>query len=95
MILVLAYSYKFFGYLFKLSSFVKIAVASAAMYILSRYFAGGQYAFILWSAVLFAIYLGILFTLKEFGASDLETVKMMLKRKKKIVADPPEEEVIL
>jgi stage V sporulation protein B len=92
MILVLSYSYKFFGYLFKLSSFLKIAVASAVMYFLSTFFSGGHYTFVLWSAVIFAIYLGILFALKEFGASDLETVKMMLKRKKKNIE--PEEEII-
>jgi stage V sporulation protein B len=92
MALVLVYSYRFFGYLFKFSSFAKIIIASAAMYSLSTFFAGGHYIFVLWSAILFAVYIFILFALKEFTAADFETVRQMLKRKKlKTEADVEEE----
>lgn len=94
MLLVLAYSYNFFGYLFKFSSFVKIIIASAIMYFASTFFPGGHYAFILWSATLFAIYILILFALKEFGASDLEVVKQLLAKKKLKTAVDVEEEAL-
>jgi stage V sporulation protein B len=82
MVLVLAYSYRLFGYLFKFSSFVKILIASAIMYFASTLFPGGHFAFILWSAVLFAIYIFLLYIFREFGVSDLEVVKQLLQRKK-------------
>ena len=82
MILVLAYSYKFFGYLFRLSSFLKIVFASAVMYFASKFFAGGHYIFILRSVVLFAVYLFILLIFKEFGAPEFEIVKQIIMRKK-------------
>ncbi len=82
MVLILAYSYRFFGYLFKFSSFLKIALASSVMYFLSTFFPKGHYAFIAWSAILFAIYLLLLFALKEFGSRELELAKQLLKKKK-------------
>jgi stage V sporulation protein B len=82
MVLVLAYSYNFFGYLFKFSSFVKIIIASVIMYFVSTFFPGGHYTFILWSVILFVIYILILFALKEFGALDLEILKQLLQKKK-------------
>jgi len=82
MILILTYSYNFFGYLFKFSSFLKITLASVIMYLLSIFFPKSHYAFILWSVILFIVYLGMLYVFKEFGASELETMKLMLKRKK-------------
>ncbi len=88
MALILAYSYKYFGYLFKLSSFLKIVLASAIMYFLSTFFSGGHYVFIAWSAILFAIYLLLLFVLKEFGSQELELAKQLLRKKK-----APEEEL--
>ncbi len=92
MLLVLAYSYNFFGYLFKLSSFVKILIASTIVYFASTFLSGGHYIFILWSTVLFVLYILILFALKEFGAPEFEIVKQLLKRKKiKTEADMEEE----
>lgn len=82
MVLVLAYSYNFFGYLFKFSSFVKILLASAIMYFVSTFFPSGHYTFILWSAILFAVYIFLLYIFREFGASDLEIVKQLLQKKK-------------
>jgi stage V sporulation protein B len=94
MVLVLAYSYNFFGYLFKFSSFVKIIIASAIMYFVSTFFPGEHYAFILWSAVLFAIYIFLLYIFCEFGASDLELVKQLLAKKKLKTAADVEEEAL-
>jgi stage V sporulation protein B len=92
MALVLAYSYNFFGYLFKFSSFVKILLASAIMYFASAFFPEGKYIFLLWSAILFAIYIFLLYILREFGASDLEILKQLLAKKKlKTVVDVEEE----
>jgi len=83
MIFVLAYSYKFFGYLFRLSSFLKIILASAVMYFISTFFPKEHYIFLIWSVILFAVYILILFTLKEFGAPELEIIKQLVKRKKR------------
>jgi len=82
MALVLAYSYNFFGYLFKFTSFLKIILASAILYFLSTFFPGGHYAFILWSAVLFAIYIFLLYILREFGPAEMASVRQMISRKK-------------
>jgi stage V sporulation protein B len=94
MVLVLAYSYNFFGYLFKFSSFLKIIIASAIMYFASTFFPGGHYTFILWSAILFAIYILLLFVFREFGASDLEILKQLLAKKKLKTAADVEEEAL-
>ncbi len=78
----LFYTYREFGYLFKLSSFLKITLASAIMYFLSLLFSKGHYIFILWSVILFAVYMLILFALKEFGSDDIDTLRHLFKRKK-------------
>ena len=93
MVLVLAYSYRYFGYLFRFSSFLKIILASFVMYFISTFFPKGHYAFILWSAILFAIYIFFLFVLKEFGSLELEIVRQFVKRKK-APREELEEEVI-
>ncbi|OGI41492.1 MAG: hypothetical protein A2593_05245 [Candidatus Moranbacteria bacterium RIFOXYD1_FULL_44_9] len=94
MALVLAYSYRFFGYLFKFSSFLKILLASAIMYFASIFFPEGKYVFILWSAILFAVYIFILYIFREFGASDLEILKQLIAKKKLKTASDVEEEVL-
>jgi O-antigen/teichoic acid export membrane protein len=92
MLLALAYSYKFFGYLFKFSSFVKILIASVIMYFASTLFAGGHYIFIIWSAILFAFYIFLLYIFREFGPRELELARQLFKKKKSKFE--PEEEVI-
>jgi stage V sporulation protein B len=94
MVLVLAYSYNFFGYLFKFSSFVKILLASTIMYFASTFFPEGKYIFLLWSTILFAIYIFLLYIFREFGASDLEILKQLLAKKKLKTAVDVEEEVL-
>jgi len=63
------------------------------MYFISTFFPKGHYAFILWSAILFAIYIFFLFVLKEFGSLELEIVRQLVKRKKAL-REELEEEVI-
>lgn len=82
MILVLAYSYNFFGYLFKFSSFLKIVFASVILYSLAAIFSGGDYIFLLWSAIFFAVYIFLLYIFGEFGPRELASVRQMLSRKK-------------
>ncbi len=82
MTLVLAYSYKFFGYLFKLTSFLKIFLASIILYALSTFFANGHYMFILWSIVLFAVYILLLYIFGELGPRELASVRQMISRRK-------------
>lgn len=91
MALVLGYSYRFFGYLFKFSSFVKILFASAILYFASTFFHGGYYIFILWSAILFSLYILILVIFREFGSRELDLVKQLLKKKKAPITEPDEE----
>lgn len=91
MALILVYSYNFFGYLFKFSSFLKIIFASTIIYFLSTFFPSSHYAFILWLAIIFTIYILILFILREFDASDFETVKQLLKKKKTFEKESVEE----
>lgn len=82
MVMVLVYSYRYFGYLFKLSSFVKIVLASAIMYFAATFFSKGEFIFILWSAILLVFYLFLLFIFREFGKTEIEIVKQLLARKK-------------
>ncbi len=82
MIFGLVYTHRSFGYLFKASSFFKIILASAAMSALAFVFPRNNYYFILWSVLLFGIYLIILYILREIGAGDLVLVKELLSRKK-------------
>jgi stage V sporulation protein B len=82
MLVGLYYTYREFGYLFKISSFFKIILASAVMSALAFIFPRNNYYFILWSIILFGIYLFILYILREIGAGDLVLVKQLLSRKK-------------
>jgi len=93
MVLVLVYSYRYFGYLFRFSSFLKIILASLAMFFASTLFSAGHYIFIVWSAILFAIYMLVLFATREFGMNEIEIFKQLLKRKK-APREELEEEVI-
>jgi hypothetical protein len=52
------------------------------MYLVSLFLSHGKLIFILWSVILFAIYLAILFTLGEIKKDDLAIVKTIIQRKK-------------
>jgi O-antigen/teichoic acid export membrane protein len=84
MLIILAYSYRFFGYLFNLGSFAKILLGSAVLYGLSFIFPREGFLFPVWSLILITIYLLILYLLKEIGPYELQIVKDMLAKKKKV-----------
>jgi len=82
MVCILIYTYRYFGYLFRLSSFLKILLASAIMYGASFAFPRESLAFPIWSVILLAFYVFLLYILREFGPFEIELAKSMLKRKK-------------
>lgn len=83
MVIILIYTYKYFGYLFRFLSLLKILLASALMFGLSFIFPRESLAFPVWSAILLAFYIFLLYILREFGPFEIELAKSMLKRKKK------------
>jgi O-antigen/teichoic acid export membrane protein len=84
MVIILVYSYKYFGFLFKISSFFKILIGSAILYAASFLFSRDTFLFPIWSVILMSLYLFILYLLKEVGPYELNIVKEMLARKKKV-----------
>lgn len=82
MIFGLVYTYRSFGYLFKAKSFGKILLASAVMVVFSFLFPKSNYYFIIWSVILFVVYLSALWILREIGFGDLTLIKELLSRKK-------------
>lgn len=81
MMIILIYSYQFFGYLFKLSSLIKISVGSVALLGVSLLFPREGFLFPLWSIILLAVYFLILFILKEVGPFEVKILKEMLAKK--------------
>jgi hypothetical protein len=49
---------------------------------LAQLFSQGQFIFILWSIILFAFYLFVLYLLKEIKKEDLEFFQSMISKKK-------------
>lgn len=82
MLVGLYYTYREFGYLFQLSSLIKIITASLVMSALAFVFPRSDYYFILWSLFLFAFYLAFLWILREISSRDLIFVGELLSRKK-------------
>ncbi len=85
MVAILIYAYRYFGYLFQLSRFLKIMLASGIMFLLAQFFPNQDFTFFIWSAILFGAYLAILFGLKEIGTEEWQFLLETLKRKKKQV----------
>lgn len=73
-----------FGVKVRLGSFLKIIFSGAVMYAASFIFNRGELIFMLWSAILFALYLGILILLGEIKKADIAIVRGMLARKKAV-----------
>ncbi len=82
MLFGLIYTYHTFGYLFPLKNFLKIISASILMAAAILLFPRTGYIFILWSAILFAFYLFMLWIFREIKKEDLEIFSKILKRKK-------------
>jgi stage V sporulation protein B len=71
-----------FGVKMKLASFIKVISAGIIMYLASMLFNRGEFIFMLWSAILFALYLGILILLGEIKKADIAVVRGIIARKK-------------
>jgi len=82
MVFMLGYTYKYFGYLFRIVSFLKILLASALMFCLSLIFPRESLAFPIWSAILLAFYVFLLYIQGEFGPFEIKLAKNMLISKK-------------
>jgi O-antigen/teichoic acid export membrane protein len=80
--IMLYYIWKDFGVTIKIKSFLKMAAAGAIMYAASFLFNRGELIFILWSAILFALYLFILYLLKEIKKDDIAVIQKLVSRKK-------------
>ena len=83
MLVMLYFIGKYFGVLVKLGSLVKIIFASGAMYIASLMLPAESYIFLLWSTLLFVLYLLVLYFLKEVSRNDLDILKELVLKKKK------------
>jgi hypothetical protein len=79
---MLYYIWKDFGVALQLKSISKVILAGALMYLASLFFPTGQFIFILWSIILFAIYLLLLYITKEITPKDLFFLKKMLLKNK-------------
>jgi O-antigen/teichoic acid export membrane protein len=80
--IMLYYIWKDFGVALQLKSISKVILAGALMYLASLFFPTGQFIFILWSIILFAIYLLLLYITKEITPKDLFFLKKMLLKNK-------------
>lgn len=71
-----------FGVQIRFKNFMKISLAGALMYFVSRFFNRGELIFILWSIILFAFYLAVLYFLGEIKKEDLAFLKKMFSKRK-------------
>jgi O-antigen/teichoic acid export membrane protein len=83
MVAILYYVYRDFGVLIKIKSLLKISLAGIVMYIASWFFSQGEFIFLLWSTILFALYLIILYFLGEITKDDITYLKQIVSKKKK------------
>jgi stage V sporulation protein B len=82
MLAILYYIQRDFRIVLKLKSFLKIAFAGIIMYIASLFFSKGEIIFLLWFAILFSIYLAVLYALREITIEDLVYLKKIVAKKK-------------
>ncbi|HRZ95861.1 MAG TPA: flippase [Candidatus Moranbacteria bacterium] len=80
--IMLYYIWKDFGVKINLTGFSKMIVAGIIMYAASMLFNRGELIFMLWSAILFSLYIVILILLGEIKKADIILVRDMLRRKK-------------
>jgi len=83
MLAILYYVKRDFGTIFKLKSLAKIIFAGVVMFGASLFFSKGEFIFIIWSVILFALYLFILFILGEIKKEDLGIIRKIISRKNK------------
>ena len=80
---ILYYVYRDFGVLIKIKSLLKISFAGIILYVASFFFSQGEFIFLLWSTILFALYLIILYSLDEITKDDILYLKQIVSKKKK------------
>jgi stage V sporulation protein B len=71
-----------FGVKIKIQSFLKVSLAGFVMYMASMLFNRGEFIFILWSVILFSLYMVVLILLGEIKKADIVIVRSMIARKK-------------
>lgn len=81
MLAILYYIQRDFGVLIKLKSLLKIGTSGIMMFIASLFFSKGELIFILWSTILFALYLLILYFLGEITKEDFIYLKKIIAKK--------------
>jgi len=82
MVLMLGYLYKVFAVAVSLKSFLKTAVAGVILYFTARLFPQGEISFMVWSVILFAFYLLLMFALREIKKEDIGYLRNISSRKK-------------
>jgi len=82
MLIMLFYLYREFKVTIVLKSFVKIFIASAALFFACWIFPRGEFTFLIWSLLLFVLYLSVLYLLGEITPKDWDYVLALVKRKK-------------
>jgi stage V sporulation protein B len=79
---ILYYLWKDYGALIKLKTIAKSFLAAIIMYAISLLFSRGEIIFLLWSTLLFGIYLLILYFFREIKKEDLDLLKQIISQKK-------------
>ena len=82
MLFMLYYLHRDFQVSMKIKSILKIALAGILTYFLSQLFSQGRFIFILWSIILFAFYLLVLYLLREIKKEDVAYFKGIISKKK-------------
>lgn len=85
MLWMLYYLWRDFGVLIKLKSLLKTIFAGILMYGTSFFFSQGEIIFLFWSIILFAIYLFLLYILKEIKKEDCIYISNIIKGKKPLI----------
>ena len=80
--MMLYYVAKDFGVVMSIKSLLKMSLAGLIMYAASFLFNRGEFFFIIWSMILFVVYLAILYLLKEIKKDDIDVIRQLLSRKK-------------
>jgi O-antigen/teichoic acid export membrane protein len=88
MLIMLFYLYREFKVTIHLKSFLKILLASIILYFSCQFFSQEAAIFILWSFLLFILYLAVLYLLREITKEDWNYVLAIVKRKKSAEIEP-------
>jgi stage V sporulation protein B len=83
MLIIMHYIQKDFGVILRFKSIVKMLFAGALMFLASRFCSQGEFIFLIWSALLLAGYLIVVYALGEITRADLDYLKQTVGKKKK------------